>query len=244
MLDNKIDYKLVAVGEGFSEIISALNNLGIKTLAVKENLSLPKCENNHADMRIFPLGNKAALVYKDDIELINSLKKCGIKTVCTQSPLNGKYPKSISLNAKKIGNYLVCLKEYTDNEILNYAQKNNFEIVNCKQGYAGCATCVVSDRAVITSDKSVYNALCDKIDVLLVSSGSIRLKDSFDGMIGGSAFLLNKNTLAFCGDITRHSDYISIKSFLEKHNVRPVCLTKNALTDVGGIIPLETAELS
>ena len=52
--------------------------------------------------------------------------------------------------------------------------------------------------------------------------------------------MIDKYTLAFFGDITEHSDYINIKSFLSNHSVLPVNLIGGELIDVGTIIPLKT----
>lgn len=232
----------VAVGECYSEIISLLESLGIKVLTVPKNDSLPPCENYHADLRIHHLGGDKIVAYKEDTELINKLNSCGFSVVLAKNSFSGKYPESVALNVARIGNILLCKKSSLDPEILNFAKENLLEIIDCNQGYSKCATCVISENAAITSDISVYNALKDKIDVLKIGAGNIRLCENDDGMIGGATFMLDSKTLAFCGDATRHPDYIEIEKFLEKHNISPFLLSNEPLLDVGSVIPLETAK--
>ncbi len=233
---------LVAVGECYGEIISSLESLGIKVITVPKSDALPPCENCHADLRIHHLGGDKIVAYKEDTELINKLRSCGFSVVSAQNGFSGKYPKSVALNALRIGNILLCKKSSLDPEILKFASENSLEIVDCNQGYSKCATCVISESAAITSDPSVYRALKDKIDVLKIGVGNIRLYENNDGMIGGATFMLDSETLAFCGDATKHPDYIEIENFLKKHDISPFFLTKHPLSDVGSVIPLETAK--
>ena len=101
----------------------------------------------------------------------------------------------------------------------------------------------MNENAVITSDVSVYRALADKMSVLLISSGNISLADTDEGMIGGSSFLIDKNKLAFCGNIELHPDYIRIKEFLESQNTEYICLTQDRLVDIGTAVILKCTKI-
>jgi len=233
---------IALVGEEYREEIDALKKLSIDVIEVKKNSLFPNMEACHADLRAHHLGDDKIVVYKEDVELAKALTERGFKVIEAQNELCGKYPKSVALNALRIGKILLCSKNNIDGAISKYAEQNNLEIIDCKQGYSRCATCIVSENAVITADKSVYNALSSRLDVLLISQGGIRLADTDEGMLGGASALIDKNTLAFCGNIKEHPDYLRIEKFLKKHNVKAVCLTNKKLLDVGSIIVLETAK--
>ena len=76
------------------------------------------------------------------------------------------------------------------------------------------------------------------MDVLLIRQGYIELPGVDYGFIGGSSFKVNKNTLAFTGNIKLHPDYNNIKSFAHNHNVELLSLTENTMIDIGSIIPI------
>lgn len=233
---------LALVGEEYTEIIDALERLSIEVIKVKINNAYPKMEACHADLRAHHLGDKEVVVHKEDVELAKALKEHGFSVIYAKNSLCGTYPKSAALNAARIGDILLCNAKNLDGAILKYALQNNIKIIDCKQGYSRCATCIVSKNAVITADKSVYKALSPHLDTLLISQGSIRLGEGVDGLLGGASALIDKNTLAFCGDIKTHPDFMAIENFLKKHKINVISLTNKPLLDVGSIIVLSVAK--
>ena len=231
---------LFAVAEGFDELSSSLKEFGAEVITVKRDSTFEACESNHPDMHIHHLGDKKVLLYREDEYLCKEFQQRGFEVLYAAEKKQGEYPKSAALNACRIGNILLCNERALDKNLRLYAEQNSVEIVSCRQGYARCSTCVVSESAVITSDASVAKALKGRVDLLEISKGQIRLGSSLDGFIGGCCSMIDKNTLAFFGDVTRHIDYINIKSFLENHCVLPVVLCGGELTDVGTFIPLKT----
>lgn len=231
---------LFAVAEGFDALSDSLKAFGAEVITVKMDSTFESCESNHPDMHIHHLGGKKVLFYREDEYLIKDFQQRGFEVFFAAEKKQGMYPKSAALNACRIGNILLCNEKALDKNLRLYAEQNAIEIVPCRQGYARCSTCVVSENAVITSDPSVARALKGRLDVLEIEKGQIRLGSSLDGFIGGCSSMIDKNTLGFFGDVTGHSDYINIKSFLENHSVSPVSLGGGELTDVGTFIPLKT----
>ena len=231
---------LFAVAEGYSELSDFLKSFGAEVICVKKDVVFQPLESNHPDMHLHHLGGKRVLLYREDEYLVNELTQRGFEVLYAAEEKCGKYPKSAALNACRIGNILLCSEKALDQNLRLYAEQSGIEIVPCRQGYARCSTAVVSENAVITSDPSVVKALKGRVEVLEISKGQIRLGSGFDGFIGGCCSMIDKNTLAFFGDVTRHSDYINIKSFLENHSVSALAIGDGPLTDVGTFVPLKT----
>ena len=113
-------------------------------------------------------------------------------------------------------------------------------IINVNQGYTKCSVCAVSDKAFITDDKSIYQALKSAdYDVLEVEKGSVAL-DGYDyGFIGGACTMIDDGTVAFFGDIKTHPNFRKIERFCIIHNVKIINLAENKpLTDVGGAVKI------
>ena len=231
---------LFAVSRDCFEISAALKNLGAELILVKKDSVFEPRESNHPDMHIHHLGGNKVMLYREDGYLRDEFIKHDFEVLFAADKKSGLYPKSAALNACRIGNLLLCNPKSVDTNLRRYAEQKGIEIVPCRQGYARCSTCIVSEDAVITSDPSVSKALKGRVEVLEISKGQIKLGGGYDGFIGGASSMIDKATLAFFGDITRHSDYINIKSFLSNHSVLPVSLIGGELTDIGTIIPLKT----
>ena len=76
------------------------------------------------------------------------------------------------------------------------------------------------------------------IEVLEIKAGFIELEGFSEGFIGGAAFKIASDRLAFTGTLDRHPEKTRIESFLLDHGVLPVYLTKNSIFDVGSVIPI------
>lgn len=231
--------KTAIISDESREIIEFLEKEKISLIYTNNKDILPKYERSHADMRAIHLGSDDIVCYKDEKELAKRLKALGFNPILTENEQEGSYPKSAGLNALVIGKLVVLNKKCADPKLIEYAQNNGLELVFVNQGYARCSTCIVSDKAAITADKSIYKALKNKIDLLLISEGNIRLCETNEGMIGGASFMIDKNMIFFCGDLTKHPDYINISNFLKKHSVRAVFPKNIPLTDIGSAVLLE-----
>lgn len=230
---------IVALGEEFLQIADALENNSVDVIRVSISPVLPRYERSHADLRIHHLGKSDVVIYKEDEELCKSLEDRGFNIHFAQRKLTGKYPECAGLNALRIGNILVCGEKAIDPVLKKEAGDRGLEIVYTSQGYSRCAACIVSENAVITSDPSIYSALSGRVDVLKITSGHIRLADTYDGMIGGASLMLDENLIAFCGNIKAHPDFENIEKFLKKHGVNYICLSDEMLEDVGTAVVLK-----
>ena len=191
----------------------------------------------HPDMLLHILGDKI-VVHKDmNSEFIRTLVSLNCKVYKSNSPLKIEYPYNVCLNSLSIGNLFVHLIKFTDINLLDLSKDK--KLINVKQGYTKCSTCVVNDHAIITSDISIAKALSlEKIDVLLLPSGDILLPGLSYGFIGGATGLLEGNVLAFYGHLDHYLYGKKVLEFLKKHKVEPVFLRNGKLIDRGSILRL------
>lgn len=220
------------------ESVLTLKSLGIEAIkSVKiDNVIDEVC--GHCDVQIHHLGAnrficapKAYEHYKAVLPNADVIKgsKC----------LTEKYPGDVWYNAAAFGDYLICNTACTALEILSEYRSLNRKILNVKQGYAKCSICVVSNRAIITSDKGIYKiANQNEIDALLIEPGFIELYGGMDGFIGGASGLIAPNTLAVNGNIKTHKNCEDIVAFCKNHSVDVVSLNNGNIVDIGSVIPI------
>jgi hypothetical protein len=156
---------------------------------------------------------------------------------------NTRYPYDCALNFAVVGEYIIGSFKYADGELNNIIKKYNLKPINVRQGYAKCNICVVNDNAVITEDAGIAKSLKENnIDVLLLENKCVELPGYEYGFIGGSSGMYTKengeNIVLFCGDITKHTEYVQIYDFCKSHNATPLSLSDENLCDRGSIIIL------
>ncbi len=225
------------IGSKYIDEINELNELGIECLTLNPNPLLEEEINSHADILAFNFGNGQVLVNNSSIGE-EELKNIGIEPVI-YNKICSPYPKDIPLNVAFTGKHIICNSTYTAKEIIDFANSNNIEIINTKQGYSKCNLCIVNENAVITEDKGLACLLKNyQFDVLLISSGDICLSDSHYGFLGGASCKVSPDKMYFSGDLSKHRDYESIINFLKLYNVKAIYNKSRRLTDFGGIIQL------
>ncbi len=190
----------------------------------------------HADIMLHKLCENVIVTEPTVVDYFKS-KMPEIEVIPGKTILKENYPYDIAYNAARVGNNIICNKNFTDDEILNFAYKNDLNLINTKQGYAKCSICVVSNDAIITSDKNIQSqALENDIDVLLVNDNEIKLTEFDHGFIGGATGLIKENILAVNGNIRLHTNYNEIIEFCAKHNVEVVSLNNDEIIDIGSIL--------
>ena len=188
----------------------------------------------HPDM-LLHISRNNIVVHKDmSSDFIQSLVLQNYKVYKSKSALKMKYPYNICLNSLSIRNLFVHFINFTDKNLLLVAK--NKRLINVKQGYTKCSTCIVNDHAIITSDVPIAKALTlEKIDVLLIPPGDILLPGLNYGFIGGATGLIEDNVLAFYGHLDYYLYGKEVLAFLNKHKVEPVFLRSGKLVDRGSI---------
>ena len=208
-------------------------------LALPPDSDIDAPVSSHPDMIVCRIGTRIflprsyAVCYPEICDALSSAGKYNV--VLSDSPRSAKYPHDISLNcaltnSPECGKKLICLSKHTNPDIIREAREHSYGIVNVRQGYAGCS-CLVSDKAVLTSDRGIYSALrARSVPVFLCPCGSIRLDGYSHGFIGGCGGVY-ENDLYLFGD-----EYpAEVKDFAEYSSLNVVPLIRAPLTDYGGM---------
>lgn len=225
----------VIVSDGDAGLIKTLAKMNINSRLIHKNSKLGPFCANHTDMLAYHLGNGNFIA---DETAKTALSEFNIsETVSVFSP----YPNDCMLNAADIGDYLICNCKITHKSIIKSAEMQNKTIIDVNQGYAKCSVCIVKRNTFITDDESIYKkcSIINGISVLLVSKGSVALKEQNYGFLGGASGLINENMLFFNGDLSVHTDFIAIEQFLNYHNIKYTDIKNKPLTDIGSIIPIK-----
>ncbi len=228
---------VVAVNERAGEAINKLTAMGIHCIGINADERLPEPVKNHADMQLLHIGKNGIFCQKEHLfigELEKYFKMQEIAKMCSN-----KYPDDVSLNCTIIGDKIICNPKTVAKEVLDFAEPCNLTVIAVNHGYARCSVCIINENAIITDDESIYSAAGIFLnDVLLVSKNSIGLKGYNYGFIGGCSGKIDKDKIAFNGELKYHSDHKAIINFLNKYEIEPVELKKGRLEDIGGIIPI------
>ncbi len=231
--------KIAVVSKAVPKICKKLEELGFKLIYTENVDGFISYEQTHADMQCCVIDN-TTFVLSSCKKLGKSLENFGLNVSYTVNNHSGKYPENILLNIKIVGNNLIGKIKNIDDSIFRYCKRAGYNLIDVNQGYAACSCVKVSNNAIITADNSIYNALkTSEIDILKISEGNIKLHGAGEetyGFIGGASVLIDDKTLLFFGDITKHTDYIRIKTFCNSHNVKIYYIEDLELTDIGGVV--------
>ena len=220
--------------------ICRLESLGFEVMLMPPSTSLQAAVASHTDMLVFiGFGRLFCHVcyYEANKYLIDSIAQAASLNISlSHEEWSQNYPHDVLFNACLVGNRLICNTKTVSKYILDEARKAGAEIVNVSQGYTKCSICIVSENAVITSDRQIANACKNVgIDVLLISEGHISLPPYDFGFIGGTSGMCG-DSVYFCGSLSRHPDKGKINEFCTKHGQKTIPLSDGILQDVGSIM--------
>ncbi len=224
------------ISEIITEKVKQMGFQIIRTIHYKNNYD--NIESTHADMQALRVGDDIFLIKSNDY-LNRQIISCfnGKAFFTKDEILDFSYPQCVKLNVAIVGKNAIGNFKYSDPNLLEYLQKNDYNMINVNQGYSKCSVCVVSENAIITSDSGIAkSAEKNNIDVLKISPGNIQLCEKYGGFIGGASFLKSRSELVFFGNIDTHPDSKNIRDFCQSHEVKVINLTNEKLLDIGGVV--------
>ena len=218
-----------------------LTGLGYELIEIKKSTKIYSEISSHVDIFACKVKNKIiAEKHVYDI-LKNKLKKYII--IQGNSVIQNVYPKDINYNVCIVGNKAIHNFKYTDSQIVQELKKNNFELINVKQGYSNCSIAVIDENSIILNDKGLYNNLKDSgLDILFLDyMPDIKLLNEngkyseMNGFIGGAIARIDDNIVVF-GDLNKVDNKSYIRKIIEKKNLNIIDFSGLDVIDYGGII--------
>ncbi len=229
-----VDYRIS------SEEFHSLASLGAHIIKIPKCKYVYEAINGHPDIQLNILNKREALliIQKD---MPNHFKKIldsnNIKYIVSKKSLSNTYPNDIFLNALNLKKHFIHNLKNTDKNLLEL--QNGKKLINVSQGYTKCSILPVREKALITSDKGIYNILKNHdFHMLLLPPGDILLPGLNYGFIGGTGGLITENTMAFFGNLNHYAYGKEVLNFLYKYDVKPVYLRNSKLIDRGSILTI------
>ena len=224
-----------------------LKKLGYKLIEINKNSNVYSEISSHVDIFTCKIKEKIVVentVYENLKVQLKNMKEILVKGT---SIVQNEYPNDICYNVCSVGNKAIHNFKYTDSKIVQELKKNNFELINVKQGYSNCSIAVIDENSIILSDRGLYNVLKDSgFDVLFLDyKPNIKLFNEngkyseMSGFIGGAITRIANNIIIF-GDLNKIDYNGCIRSFIKERNLEIIDFKGLDVVDYGGIIEIKT----
>lgn len=229
------DFLVNPILKNYPEALDSMKTEGINPIFLSEDCRLYKAIQGHPDIIGCPVFSKTIIeeqVYNRHRQELEDFEVERGSLI-----LSGHYPYNTAYNVAVFGKVAIRGAQ-TDPTLVDELTRRTLRSLVVKQGYAKCNVVVVDSDSIITSDRGIYQSCKDALHILLVSSWKeIELPGLDYGFLGGAS-LTRGDKVWFTGDITKHPDYLKIKTFVESRNKKLVSMKGGNLIDVGSFLPL------
>lgn len=219
-----------------------LRALGFNPLYVPDNPDIDPRLAGHADLSVFPAGEKRVYLapYLRESDFAAEMEASGFHILFPPIRQQTDYPHDAQLNLCPVGSRLLYYPKSACKEIVMFlTNKRGLLDIPVRQGYTRCSACVIDGESLIAADRGLAGAAeAAGLTVLRIRPGAVSLPGFAYGFLGGAAFLGNDKELVFTGRLDQHPDKASILEFLEKRTVTPRYLTDEPVFDIGGAFVL------
>lgn len=224
------------------EIFFTLTKLGISFIKSASLDFLYSPVNTHPDMQIHFIENHTAVAAPSVFDYYKAVLPPEITLIKGAKDPGGTYPGDCAYNVARLGNKIIGNISCLDTKIKEIYQAENCIFIDVKQGYTKCNLCIINENSVITEDEGLFKTLSEcGIDVLKITPGFVKLSGFPYGFIGGASGSIDKNTVAFFGNLKMHPQYEEIKSFAKSKQVDIICLSSTELSDFGSILYFDSS---
>ena len=181
-----------------------------------------------------------AIAYHPDIYMCNLGKPLPGNASCIfhgdAQKLTKDYPGHAIYNGCSTGKYFLHNLKITDSQLLSAVDQLDLIKVHVPQGYAKCNILVVDESSIITSDLGIAKAATNTdLNVLVIDKGQVVLDGYPYGFLGGASGKVG-NVILFNGDLSKHSNFLEVKRFIEDRGFEIKYFEGYPLTDIGSII--------
>ncbi len=220
-----------------------LKNLGYELIEIKKSINVYPEISSHVDIFACKVKDKIIIEKSAYKMLKNKLNNDENILISGKTMISYDYPNDIKYNVCIVGNKAIHNFKHTDSKITQELEKNNFEIINVKQGYSNCSIAVIDEKSIILSDRGLYNNLKNSgLDILFLDYiPDIKLFDENgeysqkNGFIGGAISRIGDNIVVF-GDLDKIDYYCNIRKFIESKNLKIIDFEGLDVVDYGGVI--------
>ncbi len=195
----------------------------------------------HPDMLFAVVGDVLvthAMYYEGAQAAVDEICALGGFTLRLSHMARGRaYPADVGFNALVYGKYLVANVKHLSLEVLALSDDEGMETIHVKQGYSACTVLAVPEvNLAATADAGAAKALAGVgVDVVGIPTDvGIALPGYDCGFIGGCTGVWG-GTVFFSGDPKLHCGLAVLLNSLTERGVETVVLSKNRLTDRGGV---------
>ena len=220
-----------------------LQELGYELIEINSNRTVYSEISSHVDIFCTKIKNNL-IVENSQYNLIKENINREIKVIRGTTKIGKKYPKDIKYNVCIVGNYAIHNFNYTDRKVCKILKKENYNLINVKQGYSKCSIAVIDKNSIITADEGIYNTLKQyNFDILFVDYNlNIKLLNEnryspMKGFIGGAISRIGNN-IFISGDIKKIDRNKTIKNFIQKKGLGVISFNNLEVIDYGGIIEI------
>ncbi|WP_252891298.1 DUF6873 family GME fold protein [Thermoclostridium stercorarium] len=220
---------------------NTLKDYGIELIEIPPCSGLAEPVAGHVDMQLIHVGDNV-LVCQPGLpsDILKKLKEYGFDVYTGNTLLQKDYPLDVAYNVAIVGQVAFHNTKCTDKVVAEFLSRFNIRLVHVNQGYAKCSVLPVSTESIITDDPSIAKAARKEgFNVLQIPpQKNILLPGYSYGFIGGVAGFIDKDLIAFAGNIDMLDSSDEIKDFLKEYGVKWVNLDSNGIHDYGSLIPL------
>ena len=234
---------LILLGERYRPHLDApLRELGLNPLYLPDNPMLDPRLAGHADLSVFPAGERMWLSPQlKGTEIHEMLHEFGYFVDFPNISEGILYPADAHLNLCAVGKHLFFSPKASTPEIVEFLTiSEGYQPIPVKQAYLRCAMLPADEESILTADPGVAKAArAAGLQVLQIEPGHVALEGFASGFLGGAGFLLPEQKLAvLTGGLERHPDKGRIEAFLRERGLALHTLTDEPIFDIGSAFVL------
>ncbi len=196
----------------------------------------------HPDIYFFQADNNT-LIYAPGVPgiLLRKLRRNGVDLIEGEVSPGGTYPGTAGYNAVRVGDLVFHNPRCTEPVILKQARESGLRMVHVEQGYTRCSVLIVSEGAIVTTDRGIAGA-AEKVglDVLIVEPGHVFLPGEEYGFLGGSGGKIPGGPVMLLGDLSCHPEASRIKKFFNRQDAELIEVKGRRLYDAGSLMILQS----
>ena len=218
-----------------ADILSGLQKHGIMPMSIPPSPDVASPLAGHPDLQVFYFNKRIFCQKNTDRSFLKKIESHAEIIVC-DSALSPRYPDDIPFNVACTGTHAFHRFQFCDKTVKDYLHSTGIDLVDVKQGYAKCSTCLVDESHIITADRSIHAAgMAAGVSSLLISPGYVTLPGYEYGFIGGASGMFGDRVF-FTGLLHGHPDRSAIIDFIESCNKNAVVLSQGPLLDLGSLL--------